>query len=998
MSLNISKDKSKAVLILLIMIVVLTSFRLLWLNYHTPAEQPFAKNGMLDLRGFTLDEDSITLDGEWVFYPEQLVEPNKLNLARDNEIRSIGKNLDKKDGEPFGTYHLKIQLDEASDSDAVYSIQIPSINTATALFVNGNLKGNSGVVATTPEHHIGKGSPYIASFSAEKGEIDLVLHVSNFDTMKGISIAKPLQFSYTEVIAKEQSFAQILLISMVTILFLHSIYSLLIYILIHRDKIFLFFTLGFTFPAIDELVTYSNATFDWLQLNYAWSFKLREFIYLAAPFFLVQLMRMLLTNYKQYKRFRWFTIAYGIGAALIILLPIQAIMQVDVLFFSLYFVSFLSVITLALKEYFQFKDESFLIAIVVVSTTSGIVWGLIKDVHGLQIPFYPFDYLCAFLGFAVFWFKRFYRQNRQVVELVDELKRADQLKDEFLVESTDKLWSPLNKMTTIAQTLFDRKQSSFTYRDRSDLNYLINIGRGMSYVLYDLLDFTRLKEHMIQVHPKNASIQAVIAGVFDLVKHLADGKQVELVSTVPPQFPRVLADESRLNQICFNLIETVIANTGAGKVTVHAEVCNQMAIIYVRDNGEIANKQEQLNRDAFGLRLDVSRQLIELHGGRLAIKSEADKETVFTFSLPLSHDQDNEDDEESAYEQIVEDNQTQFSVDLIHILIVDDDPGSLRVIEGLFPAELYNVVTVMSGKEALPLIHALEWDLIIIDGLMPYMSGYELTKWIRKRYTLLELPILLLTSRGAMTEINVAFTIGANDYVIKPINAVELKSRSVALIDLKKSIIERHAMESAWLQAQIRPHFLFNTLNTIASLSQIDPDRMIRLLDTFGKYLYRSFKEDNLQQLIPIQDELELVKSYVYIEKERFGDRLQVEWNIDKSIHIKVPPLSIQTLVENAVQHGVLKKRKSGTVWIRVTDEETHARIAIVDDGIGMDAEKVNNLLDAQRKSGAGIGLPNTNNRIKRIFGSGLTIKSLPRKGTTVEFIVPKDLDASPKI
>src|SRR5699024_6915285 len=99
---------------------------------------------------------------------------------------------------------------------------------------------------------------------------------------------------------------------------------------------------------------------------------------------------------EQYKRFRWFTISYGVCAIFILVLPLNLVIQVSVLFFGLYMVSFLSVMTLAMKEYFQYKDESFLIAVVVVSTTSGIVWGLVKVVSGISIPFYPFDYLCAF--------------------------------------------------------------------------------------------------------------------------------------------------------------------------------------------------------------------------------------------------------------------------------------------------------------------------------------------------------------------------------------------------------------------------------------------------------------------------------------------------------------------------------------------------------------------------------------------------------------------------
>ena len=127
-----------------------------------------------------------------------------------------------------------------------------------------------------------------------------------------------------------------------------------------------------------------------------------------------------------------------------------------------------------------------------------------------------------------------------------------------------------------------------------------------------------------------------------------------------------------------------------------------------------------------------------------------------------------------------------------------------------------------------------------------------------------------------------------NDYVTKPINSLELKVRSRALIDLKYSINQRLHIETAWLQAQIQPHFLFNTLNSIASLSTIDTDRMIDLMHHFGEYLHASFDVRNLQRVVSLKDELELVRSYLYISQQRFGDLLIIEWDIDDNINIEI--------------------------------------------------------------------------------------------------------------
>src|SRR5699024_9736771 len=202
---------------------------------------------------------------------------------------------------------------------------------------------------------------------------------------------------------------------------------------------------------------------------------------------------------------------------------------------------------------------------------------------------------------------------------------------------------------------------------------------------------------------------------------------------------------------------------------------------------------------------------------------------------------------------------------------------------------------------------------------------------------------------------------------------------------------EQLRMEAAWLQAQIHPHFLFNTLNTIASLGVIDTSRMFKLLEEFGNYLQKSFAIYNTDSLISVTKELELTKSFVYIEKERFGERLHVKWNVEDEIEFKVPPLSIQPIVENAVEHGVLKRVEGGTIEIMITSHEKYFNIAIIDVGVGMEQEKVEQILTDHPAKAVGVGVTNTNRRLKKLYGKGLVIESKLGYGTTVSFDIPKD-------
>ncbi|WP_171650596.1 response regulator [Paenibacillus foliorum] len=394
--------------------------------------------------------------------------------------------------------------------------------------------------------------------------------------------------------------------------------------------------------------------------------------------------------------------------------------------------------------------------------------------------------------------------------------------------------------------------------------------------------------------------------------------------------------------------------------------------------------------------------MVELHGSKLEVSSIPSQGSVFTFALELAEPSLVEETiavplvyAETAVSSYlpaaeltaVKPPNVLNRTDRPRILAIDDDAINLSILSSLLSSDNYDVVTASSGKEALSILDTQVLDLIISDVMMPQMSGYELTRTIRERFSISELPILLLTARSRSEDIQAGFQSGANDYVMKPVEAAELKSRVKALTELKASIRARLRIEAAWLQAQIQPHFLFNTLNSIAALSEFDTTRMRLLLEAFGNYLRTSFQFANTEKLlVPLNHELDLDRSYLFIESERFEERLNVIWEVDPNIQIDVPPLSIQPLVENAVRHGITKRSRGGTVQILIMDHEEYIVITIADDGVGIKEEKLWTLLDQQSPSSRGIGLLNTERRLKQLYGCGLQIDSSPDVGTKVSF------------
>ena len=184
--------------------------------------------------------------------------------------------------------------------------------------------------------------------------------------------------------------------------------------------------------------------------------------------------------------------------------------------------------------------------------------------------------------------------------------------------------------------------------------------------------------------------------------------------------------------------------------------------------------------------------------------------------------------------------------------------------------------------------------------------------------------------------------------------------------------------------SQIQPHFMYNALTSIAMMCQIDPDTAQEATVTFADYLRVNM--DSLKQTkpVPFETELEHLKKYLYIEKLRFANLLNIEYDI-QTTGFYLPLLSIQPLVENAVKHGVGMKEDGGTVKISTRETETSYEVVIEDDGVGFD---VNEQKDDGRSH---VGMENTKKRLHDMCGAQVVITSVIGEGTTARVILPKE-------
>ena len=184
--------------------------------------------------------------------------------------------------------------------------------------------------------------------------------------------------------------------------------------------------------------------------------------------------------------------------------------------------------------------------------------------------------------------------------------------------------------------------------------------------------------------------------------------------------------------------------------------------------------------------------------------------------------------------------------------------------------------------------------------------------------------------------------------------------------------------------SQIRPHFMYNALSSIAILCKLEPETAYKATITFSDYLRENM--DSLKQTapVPFTKELEHLKKYLYIEKLRFSDMLNIEYDITAE-DFEIPLLSVQPLVENAVKHGVGMKDEGGTVKISTKETETAFEIIISDDGVGFDTNA------PKKEDGRShVGMENTKKRLKDMCDGEISITSEVGKGTTAVITIPK--------
>lgn len=406
------------------------------------------------------------------------------------------------------------------------------------------------------------------------------------------------------------------------------------------------------------------------------------------------------------------------------------------------------------------------------------------------------------------------------------LRTVDRLKSEFLANTSHELRTPLYGMTGIAESLLEGAAGRLNENVRANLSMIVASGRRLTSLVDDLLDFSKIGKGRLDLHKQPVDLASMVEAVITLSRPLVGGKQVTLHNRVPVALPPALGDHNRLLQILHNLVGNAIKFTPEGQVIVSAEMVDDRLVVKVTDSG-IGIDEDQWERifepfvqiDAAvdrqhggaGLGLSVARELIHLHGGEIWVERHRPQGMVFLFSLPIATPGAQEIHVESlpkilsGSHQVETPKTSQVQPDMnpkpvvgrhlaaerdFHILIVDDEPINRQILVNMLSVQGYRLSETASGEEALQRLQEDSFDLVLLDVMMPIMSGYEACRTLRQSYSLQELPVIFLTAKTQESDLVSGFAAGGNDYLTKPVQRLELIARVRS--HLERVYLHRH--------------------------------------------------------------------------------------------------------------------------------------------------------------------------------------------------------------
>jgi PAS domain S-box-containing protein len=407
--------------------------------------------------------------------------------------------------------------------------------------------------------------------------------------------------------------------------------------------------------------------------------------------------------------------------------------------------------------------------------------------------------------------------NQTLTETNAELAHATRLKDEFLASMSHELRTPLNAILGLSEGLLDEVYATLTDKQKTIITTIHNSGKHLLELINDILDLAKIESGNIELHPNFVSVKTLCDSSCTFIRQQAKVKNIQVSIEVACNQKQIWVDERRIIQVLINLLSNAVKftpNDGQIRLIVDIDTVTQEICFCVQDTGIGIDSKDidklfqpfiqidsslSRNYSGTGLGLALVRKIIEMHNGRVAVKSQVGKGSCFTVKLPC----DNKSlqtfptpykntllKSENSQEPIKSINiETCRVPDQPLILLAEDNQTNIESMTDFLEYCGYRFAIARNGLEAVQLAKSQKPQLILMDIQMPEMDGLAAISQIRTQPELVQIPIIALTALAMPGDKQKCIQAGANEYLSKPVSLKHLSNLIKKL--LKNDLVDR---------------------------------------------------------------------------------------------------------------------------------------------------------------------------------------------------------------
>lgn len=819
----------------------------------------------------------LSLDGQWSFYWNQLFTTLNQEKITDNQKLPIQTGMFKfpgawnghiVNGEPisgegFATFRLLLKTRQPTDE--LYAIKMNIAGTSYALFVDGNLVAQNGIVGTSKQTTKPEFRPMVSKPFLLHQQTEVVLQMANFADRAGGPWFSP-ELGRPATLYEQAGLSLAVDVFLTGAILIMGLYHFSLFAFRPSDRTTLLFGLVCLLLSLRAANSGERYLLQlWPTLPF-WAYQKIDYLtfYLAVAAFYHFVSLLFPNEYKSRYRIPLWSIA---GALSILVLFSSGVIFTQTL-------HFFQLLTVVVLFYFLGKlpfvlrhtgNGAIIFTVGMVITSLLIINDFLFNLGIIQTGYYFAIAIFIFiLAQSILLSLRFLRAFQRVEELSgmltlqnQKLEQLDKLKDEFLSNTSHELRTPLNGIIGIAESMIAGATGKLNNLVSENLELIIQSGKRLSKLVNEILDFSKLRNHELKVNASAVDLKQAVNIVIKLTQPLLKS-EVTIINKVADSLPTLYADEDRLIQILHNLIGNAVKFTDSGEIAIGAvQLDDKLIEISIQDSGPgIAKENQRLIFESFqqvdgsstraaqgtGLGLSITKSLVELLGGKIRIESELGKGSTFFFTLPIAdsnleisqnqtkpyQDELTKLENKPTFQsnKTTQDETIQREIPAQHTykaLVIDDEPINLQVVANHLRLAGIQVQTALSGSDGLLKIQLNKPDIILLDIMMPKMNGYEVASQVRQMFAPNELPIIVLTGKDRPADLQDSFSSGANDFLTKPFDSAELMARVKTHLDLKRaaeSQAQFSVFQSELLRArQIQKAVLPDTVPQITGLS-----------------------------------------------------------------------------------------------------------------------------------------------------------------------------------